>query len=854
MTTVHHTPDIRRRIAALERDVARLSSTWGRASMYVDATGKVTFPGGVKIGGPDGSKPVQNKIPGGATGLVLSTGADENEVWIEASWTAPTGEGSDQVSGYEVNLTRLDDSGAPIGRPTIAVVDVGTSSHRFAPVVPGATYQVRIRTLNVLGSSRDPEPFWSWSDVATIVAGIDATPPGQVTGLVAGSGYRTLTASWDEVQDADVVNGHGQYHVQVATDPAFPAAAIVRDTKVGGLVTSFTDLAAGTTYHVRVRAIDASGNAGDWSATAATTPGEPELHGDGKVPPTPTVAPSITGGIGFMYATWPEVENEDPTWYDVHVSTATGFAPSATTKVGQVQGTGFFIQQMPDGTALAYDTVYYVRYVPIDPDGAGGASPQGSGSMSRGKVGDIGEAAILASNIAAGAVGASELATAAVQAEKLASGAVTSTKITDGAVTTPALAANAVVAGTIAADAINTNHIQAGAVTAASAILATAAVGTANIQTAAISEAKVGTAAITTAKIHAAAVTNAKIGNLAVDTAQINDLAVSNVKIGSGAVTNLKVNDLNVTKLTGGTLSTSRIYVSSYMDLGTGGRLYAGSGTKYVRIDPNPYVFFYDGGYYSYLEQGASTGAQFSSSVRFGGANQSGIVYCWTVQASNRVRFGPYLYDAADIHHGHNGYLSTSGGSLSGTLTMNWSPIHFNGSRQRIVREDSYHLCLDSYYSSSSYASVRSYYYRVSAKNNGGYTTNRGGTSLRWHYCSGAGSSDENIKRDIRAVDRHERATALGKLRGMPMHRYRLEDEDDTTPPHLGAMAQDMPLDMLVPPAEMDDGNLIECFSYNDYLAYLHAAIQELADTIEAMGGPVAAAITPPRRVRSDAA
>ena len=197
--------------------------------------------------------------PAAPTGLSLDTGANENVVYIDASWTTVSQSGPDPVIEYEVELSK-DGVGTVTAMRTLA------APVRFEPVEAGVDYTVRVRAISRLGR---------WSDFLgpdTITAGIDATVPVQTTGLSAGAGVRTITATWDDNADLDVVNGQGQYDLQIDTVNTFNSVNL-RGKRVGGTIASFADLPmqVPTLYYVRVRAVDTSGNAGPWSAIVSTT-------------------------------------------------------------------------------------------------------------------------------------------------------------------------------------------------------------------------------------------------------------------------------------------------------------------------------------------------------------------------------------------------------------------------------------------------------------------------------------------------------------------------------------------------------------------------------------------------------
>lgn len=218
--------------------------------------------------------------------------------------------------------------------------------------------------------------------------------------------YESATARWT------AVTGAAKYELQVADDAAFTVN--LRSFQTVSLEIYLTNLTAGSTIHARVRALTSYGGTGPFSVAQSTVigsvPGDPS---DG-VPPAASPQPVITPGIGFLLAEWLPTPNADIVTYEVHISTVSGFTPSAATKVGEVDGTHYFIRRLPGsgvvytwpswanawqgtpggsgsgGGTLQYGTTYFVRIIAKDADGAAGVSAQGSGSPVKVETSDVG--------------------------------------------------------------------------------------------------------------------------------------------------------------------------------------------------------------------------------------------------------------------------------------------------------------------------------------------------------------------------------------------------------------------------------------------------------------------------------
>jgi hypothetical protein len=157
------------------------------------------------------------------------------------------------------------------------------------------------------------------------------------------------------------------------------------------------------------------------SGTFIDTEGTTIVVTDGN-PPSSSPTPTVQGGVGFLAVTWDAITNADPVRYEVHIISETDRAgdpdwtPSASTLAGEVNGTVFFIREMPNGDALIYTNddgetayQYYVKLIAHDPDGAAGPSSEGVGHMMQVTSSDIAVRNIFAEHIFVAEITANEL-------------------------------------------------------------------------------------------------------------------------------------------------------------------------------------------------------------------------------------------------------------------------------------------------------------------------------------------------------------------------------------------------------------------------------------------------------------
>lgn len=216
------------------------------------------FPNGIVVEDPVGTDLLVDGLPLTApVGLALAKGTFYERSFIDASWTAKA-----NAAGYLVEVAEKIGGVYQQAQNYQTIPNVS----RIEPVKPATTYGVRVAAytrLGIMGASS------AWVDITTDA---DATIPAAVAGLTVTAGIRSIVATWTDATDADVANGSGGYRVQIDTVNTFNSGNL-RTKMVAGSIVSFSDLAPGTTYYVRVQAVDSSGNAGAYTAAGSATTG-----------------------------------------------------------------------------------------------------------------------------------------------------------------------------------------------------------------------------------------------------------------------------------------------------------------------------------------------------------------------------------------------------------------------------------------------------------------------------------------------------------------------------------------------------------------------------------------------------
>ena len=246
-----------------------------RRQKYRELDDALIAADGIVLGEGANETPVLSLTVPPPTALNGTPGARFSEIFVDLAWTPPAD--VSQIAGYELTVRRVVNPG--VGE-TYDVDDVKAlpkvSSHRVRSLEPNTTYDFVLASRDRLGRV-------STSVTTRETTGADTTSPGTPVAPTVTGGATTIVVQWTEVADADVANGNGVYEIQVDRKlGAGGAWATVRSTREGGRIVGFADLdrddgavAPATPvlyyYRARVRAIDASGNAGAWSPYSTDT-------------------------------------------------------------------------------------------------------------------------------------------------------------------------------------------------------------------------------------------------------------------------------------------------------------------------------------------------------------------------------------------------------------------------------------------------------------------------------------------------------------------------------------------------------------------------------------------------------
>ena len=200
-------------------------------------------------------------VPGAPDSL---TATASGSTQIDLSWTAPADNGGSAVTGYQIEVS-------PDGTTnwTDLVADTAATTYAHTGLAAGTTRHYRVSAINSVGTGLPS----STADATTAT-----TVPGAPDSLTAtASGSTTIDLSWTAPADngGSAVTG---YRIEVSPDGTTNWTELVADTAATAY--AHTGLAAGTTRHYRVSAINSVGTGLPSSTadatTATTVPGAPD--------------------------------------------------------------------------------------------------------------------------------------------------------------------------------------------------------------------------------------------------------------------------------------------------------------------------------------------------------------------------------------------------------------------------------------------------------------------------------------------------------------------------------------------------------------------------------------------------
>jgi len=228
--------------------------------------------------------------PAAPTGLTLVPILEDETSYITATWDR--NEELDIVS-YELAISYDQTNWVDYQTP---------KTTKTIEVVGGVTLYAKVRALDNEGLVS------AWSDIVETTTAHDTEAPNIPVGLTITNSFGIVYFTWTANGEADF----SHYIIQISqTDQFSTYDEVIQRTNSY----SFSGI-PGTTYYVRIKSVDYSGNESDWSSIASTT----VTAGDGQPPATPaglSLTTYLQSYSSYIEATWDENEEVDLLGYQI---------------------------------------------------------------------------------------------------------------------------------------------------------------------------------------------------------------------------------------------------------------------------------------------------------------------------------------------------------------------------------------------------------------------------------------------------------------------------------------------------------------------------------------------------------
>ena len=275
-----------------------------------------------------------NPLPAAPTGLTATASIGQ----VELSWDDPN---NDSIHRWEYRWKEGND---PYG-PSITVItgsNATTTSHTVTGLDNGTEYTFALRARNKTGPS-------SWSSKTVIMV------PAAPAGLAATPDDAEVTLTWTDPDNDSIT----KYEVSSDGGGSFAEIAASDKDTTGHTVTGLTN---GTEYDFAVRAVNASGDGVE--ATASATPN--------PVPAAPANL-TATASVGQVALSWDNPDNDSITGYEVRRKAGTGAFGNWSAIANSGAGT-----TSHDVTGLTNGTAYTFELRAENATGDGAASSAGA--------------------------------------------------------------------------------------------------------------------------------------------------------------------------------------------------------------------------------------------------------------------------------------------------------------------------------------------------------------------------------------------------------------------------------------------------------------------------------------------
>lgn len=594
------------------------------------------------------NKIIDTDAPEIPTGLKLTTKSETNAAGVTTAMIAAVWDPNPSKNfgrfGIEIREGLYDPTKPDALDGWLPYPIDATNTYEWHNLKPGATYAVRLRAWNSGGFAVS-----GFSQVVTIVAGLNLVPPGPATNLVATAAFETASLSWTNPPELDFA------HCEIWMGTTKDQKLSTRVATVAAPAAFYVDVTLPTngTRYYWVRPVNSSGV----TALTFTGPGE-AISAAIKLD---QIAQGAIDATKF-------VSGIEPIVVVAKLPVVAGYTGPKTVLL---ETDGKLYRLTANGwtaSVASSDIAGLVQSAQI----AALDAQKVTGQITQTQIADN---SISTPKLMAGSVQAGNIASYSIQAYNLAANSVTSYQIAAQSITSDKFTANSIGAGIIQAGAISTNQLQAGGINANRLIAKS------------ISATEIGANSIFSEMLVTRMITADKvaIGTLTGDVIAANTITGNHIQANSIAANRITLNGSSTlanwlygsdtTKIEGGAIAANTISANK-LTIGARGLRFVGIE---FQVNKNSRTVSWTGGHALMQDDAGNPIGHYVNGGSVGIGAQLAYIY-WSKQSPNTLNVGGQDTWPAIIADGYNVVLVATYDSYAG-LAVTYGQTIIDGTK-----------------------------------------------------------------------------------------------------------------------------------------------------------------------------